>query len=341
MNLPNTESGGSQKTLIVAGLVSLLLTALLLSLQYSYGVGGTTYSLGTYIWINWMTNEDMGHGVLIVPAVLFLIYHDRKRLLSLTPRCGWGGLPILVFGLLLYWAGNQADVTFIGLASILVVLAGTVWWLLGWEFLKALSFPIGFLIFAIPFPGLDMLVALPLRYIMSKASVLVLNLIGIPALLNGTGILSAPDAALHLAAGQRFAVDVANPCSGIRSLFALMMVSALFAKFTLNGLWRQWVLFLCAIPLAVIGNLVRIVMLTLGTVAFGSDFAIGKNPLSDPSWFHLAAGFLVFIVALLGMMGISSLLGRLNRNSLRGVFPRKDAVAPATKAPKEEAGDLY
>ncbi len=338
----NLSLSPKNKLLAISGVVIVLLTTLLLTLQYSYGVGTTTYSLARYIWINWNENEDMGHGFLILPAVSFLIYHDRKRLLSMTPRCGWGGLPLLIAGLLLFWAGNQADVTFAGLVSIMMVIAGSVWWLLGWDFLKALSFPIGFLIFAIPFPGLDMLVALPLRFIMSKLSVLVLNLLGIPVILNGTGILSAPDATLHLAAGQRFAVDVANPCSGIRSLFALMMVGSLFAHFTLKEAWKKWVLFCCALPLAVLGNFVRILTLTLGTVAFGSEFAIGKNPLTDPSWFHLGAGYLVFIVALIGMMGIAALLERIPSSS--GEALKSDPTeAPKSSDPlvKNTPLDLY
>ena len=61
------------------------------------------------------------------------------------------------------------------------------------------------------------------------------------------------------------------------------------------------------------GNLARILMLTIGTVLFGSEFALGKNPLEHPSWFHLLAGYLVFIVALLGMMGVASLLSRIGK----------------------------
>ena len=328
----------------------LALTALLLLLQYSFGIGTTSYSLGLYIWRNWTENEDMGHGFLIIPAFLFLIYQDRARLFSLTPRCGWGGLPLLIAGLFLYWAGNQADVTFIGLISVMLCLVGSVWWLLGWEFLKALAFPIAFLLFAIPFPGLDTMVALPLRYLMSTISVLVLNIFGIPVVLVGTGILSAPDPVHHLAAGQKFAVDVANPCSGIRSLFALMMVGALFSHLTLKGAWRKWLLFLCTPPLAVMGNLARILMLTIGTVAFGSDFALGKNPLEHPSWFHLAAGYLVFIVALLGMMGIGSLLRRLPERSRQGGLSHADSTghtSPASTAsaektdPIRDTGDTY
>jgi exosortase len=299
-----------------------VLASLLLSLQYSYGIGTTTYSLAQYIWRTWNESEDMGHGMIVVPAFAFLIWSDRKRLMAIPPEAGLGGLLVLLFGLFLYWAGHQADVTFIGLISIMVSLAGAVWWLLGWNFLKALSFPLAFLLFAIPFPGMDMMIALPLRFLMSKISVILLNMIGVPVILSGTGILSAPDALHGLAAGRKFAVDVANPCSGIRSLFALMMVGALFAHFTLKGAWRKWVLFLCTPPLAVLGNLARILMLTLGTVAFGSEFALGANPLEHPSWFHLMAGYLVFVVALLGMMGIGSLLSRTGNRSSSAMTKR-------------------
>jgi len=336
------SSSSNRLPLIAAGTVSLLLMAFLLSVQYSFGISESSYSLGLYIWRNWTQNEDMGHGFLVVPLALFLIYTNRQKLLSLTPKPGVGGLVMLIVGLVLFWAGNQADVTFIGLVSVMIALAGTVWWMLGWEFLKELAFPISFLIFAIPFPGLDTMVALPLRYIMSNASVTVLNHIGVPTILNGTGILSAPDPTLHLHAGERFAVDVANPCSGIRSLFALMMVSALFAQFSLNQTWKRWVLFLCAFPLAVAGNLVRIVTLTLGTVLFGAEFALGKHPLTDPSWFHEAAGYLVFIVALLGMIGVGWLLNRTGAISLPDRnHEKKQSETPPHRVNLPTGEDIY
>ena len=325
------------KSLAWSAVAILVITALLLSLQYSYGIGTTSYSLAQYIWRTWNESEDMGHGMIVVPAALFLIYHDRARLLAILPRGSWAGLFVLIAGLILYWAGHIADVTFIGLLSVMVSLVGTILWLLGWEFLKALSFPIAFLLFAMPFPGLDTMVALPLRYLMSHLGVMVLNTIGIPVVLSGTGILSAPDPLLGQMAGQKFAVDVANPCSGIRSLFALMMVGALFAHFTLRGVWRKWALFLCTPPLAVLGNLARILMLTIGTVAFGSEFALGQNPLEHPSWFLLAAGYLVFIVALLGMMGAASLIGRIGMpSSVQGLSTEIKKGPDSNPATSEE-----
>jgi len=130
----------SRRIYLLAG-TAILLTALLLSLQYSYGIGTTTYSLAQYIWRTWSESEDMGHGMIVLPATLFLIWHDRKRLLSIRPVAGWGGLPVLTAGLLLYWMGHQADVTFIGLVSTVIVLAGSVWWLLGWESLQGALVP--------------------------------------------------------------------------------------------------------------------------------------------------------------------------------------------------------
>jgi exosortase len=296
--------------ILLCGTVCVALVVLLLTLQYSYGIGTTTYSLAQYMWKVWNEGEDMGHGMIVLPVFAFMLWHERFRLLSIKPSGGRIGLITLILGLILFWVGHQADVTFIGLLSIMIALVGAVWWMLGWEWLKAISFPLAFLLFAIPFPGMDMMVALPLRFLMSKFGVVILNLCGIPVILNGTGILSAPDPVHGLVAGQKFAVDVANPCSGMRSLFALMMVGALFAHFTVKGAWRKWALFLCTPPLAIAGNLARILMLTIGTVAFGSEFALGKNPLEHPSWFHMLAGYLVFAVTILGMMLAGNLLSK-------------------------------
>ena len=143
---------------------------------------------------------------------------------------------------------------------------------------------------------------------MSSVSVGFLNMVGLACLQSGTAIVSAPDFAAGLAAGQRFAVDVADPCSGIRSLFALMMVSALYGYFAMDRTWKKWVVFLSSIPLAVAGNFARIIMLTLGTVTLGAETAIGS--LEKPTVFHMASGFLVFGVALGGMLVVGWLLQR-------------------------------
>jgi len=130
-----------------------------------------------------------------------------------------------------------------------------------------------------------------------------------------------------------------------------MMVSALYAHFTLETWWKKWILFLCSVPLAIAGNLVRILTLTLGTMMFGAEFAIGKNALTEPSWFHMGAGYMVFAVALGGMVGIGWLLnggatgfaGRIRslvtQNQRRSRISEKVESGPAT--PKQKRQDLY
>lgn len=299
--------------LIPLGVAGVVLAALFVWLPYSIGYGDARVTIFTFAnWI-WKGSEDWQHCYLVPIAVAVMIYLGRKHLRSLPISHSWVGLAVVVFGFLVYWAGYRVDNIYIGYGSFQILTGGLILWLFGWQWALALAFPWAFLVFLYPLPFLDNLIAFPLRMVMSNTAVAVLEGIGIDVVRRGTGILSAPDQMLGLAAGQKFSVDVADPCSGIRSLFALMMVSALYGHFALKSWWKQGIVFLCSIPLAVIGNLVRILVLTLGTIAFGSEFAIGKDALNDPSWFHMAAGYAVFAVALGGMVGIGWLLNNFTR----------------------------
>lgn len=250
--------------------------------------------------------EDWQHCFMVPFAAGLIVFLDRKKLLALPAAGTWFGLPFVLLGLIIFWFGYQADIIYFGYISFQIMLAGLILLLLGWRWMMALAFAWLFLAFMWPLLFLDNVVAFPLRVIMSKASVFVLNGIGVPTMLSGTAILSAPDALTNRPMGQLFSVDVADPCSGIRSLFALMMVSALYGHFAVQGWWRKWIIFFSSIPLAVFGNLCRIIMLTFGTIALGSETAIGT--LEHPSFFHMLSGYMVFAVALGGMIGVSKIL---------------------------------
>lgn len=306
----------------------LIFCAALLAIPYSYGVGTMRFSIGKLLWQVWTTGEDMQHGILVLPAALVIIWMSRNRLKEAPITRSWVGLGILLMGLFFYYAGYRGDVFTMGQLGFMLALSGCVLWFWGLKVFFILLFPLAFLLFAFPVPGADTYIAFPLRMFMSSASAAVLDTIGLDVIRQGTGILSAPNPQLGIPAGQRFSVDVADPCSGIRSLFALMMVSALYAHFTMKTWWKKWILFLCALPLAILGNLCRILMLTIGTVAFGTEFAIGKNALTEPSFFHMFAGYLVFIVALGGMVGIGWLLENAGKLSL----PKFTASASYPKA---------
>ncbi len=244
-----------------------------------------------------------------VPALLVLtiqVFLAGGRFHGVVMKGDKRAVVLLVLAMLFYWIGYKIDIVQMSFLSLHFTIGALVLWFFGWSFFRIIAFPYLFLAFAWPMPFLDM-IAFKLRVVMSAVSYGFLNLIGIEAIRVGTAIVSAPDFGAGIPQGARFSLDVADPCSGIRSLFALTMVTALLAYFSQDRLWKQWFLFACAVPLAVAGNFVRILMLTFGTILFGSETAIGS--LEHPSTFHIISGFVVFVVALGGALGIAWILG--------------------------------
>jgi len=277
-------------------------------IPYNFGFESRARSVFDMLQRFWTdpATADWHHGMIVPLISVGLILHRAKELEKVVIQpSGWGVLGV-VAALALFWVGYKIDITIVGFLSLQMMIGGLILWLFGWEMMKAVAFPYAFLMFAYPFYFLDTIVAFPLRGLMCQMSQFFLNLVGVDTLRVGTALVSAPDYAKGLAQGQRFALDVATPCSGIRSLFALMMVSALYAHLTLQKGWQKWVLFLLSPALAVLGNFARMVMLTLGTILLGSAVAIGTEV--HPTTFHMAAGFFVFVVALGGMVGVSRIL---------------------------------
>ena len=277
-------------------------------IPYNFGFESKARSVFEMLQRFWTdpSTADWHHGMIVPLISVGLILHRAKELEKVVIQpSGWGVLGV-VAALALFWVGYKIDIAIVGFLSLQIMIGGLILWLFGWEMMKAVAFPYAFLMFAYPFYFLDTIVAFPLRGLMCQMSQFFLNLVGVDTLRVGTALVSAPDYAKGLAQGQRFALDVATPCSGIRSLFALMMVSALYAHLTLQKGWQKWVLFLLSPALAVLGNFARMVMLTLGTILLGSAVAIGTE--EHPTTFHMAAGFFVFVVALGGMVGVSRIL---------------------------------
>jgi exosortase len=283
------------------------------------------------LWTMWTHYPDFGHGML-VPILSGVAIYTRRRELAKIPVTGWWpGVIAVAVSLGIFWAGRRVDNQYVGFLSIQCLFASLVLWLLGWRWLKSLALPLAFLAFAWPMPFLNNMVTFPLRLVMTHASVATLQLFGVDAIQQGTAIISAPRPELNLPAGGSFAVDVADPCSGIRSLFALMMVSALYGFFILKTGWQRAILFLASIPLAVAGNLVRILFLTLGTIILGSDIAIGT--LESPTLFHMLAGYVVFIIALGGMISLGTALN-LRRADIHRLVRKIKSFTKDTPPPR-------
>jgi exosortase len=303
-------------------------------ISYSTGYGQHPVTILTQLRAQWGL-EDWSHCVMVPFAALLIVYLDRAKLLVLPLRGVNAGIPVLLFGFFLYWFGYKADNIYFSYAAAQILLAGFVIWFGGWTWMRKLAFPWIFLLFMWPLLFLESFLSFPLRVLVSHTSVVLLNILGVPSVLNGTGILSAGDPILHLAQGERFSVDVALPCSGMRSLFALLMVSALYGYFTFRSGWKLLLMVMAAVPLAITGNICRIIMLTMGTLFMGPVKAIGS--LEHPSFFHMLAGYVVFAVALGGMLGVGNLLGR--KFDLREVVvtaPGRSAKSPDKTSSREE-----
>lgn len=256
---------------------------------------------------------------LFAPIIVGWIISRMGTELKRLPLTGsWLGVPVLLLGMLMYWFGFKADTAYPGYVAGQLITLGLILVLGGVPWLKQLFFPWLFLVFTWPMLPLERVLALPLRMMTAQASGILLNVIGVDVVREGTGLHSAANEVKGLVQGQLFQLDVEEPCSGIRSLFSLLMISGLYGWLSLKTWLPRGILFVSAIPLAMAGNMVRMVLLALGSSWFGSEFAVGRNidGHQEMSFFHSMAGFAVFGVALLGMFVLSSYLEkRLDRPS--------------------------
>jgi exosortase len=301
--------------LLPSAAAAALVFSLLLLIPFASGYEQTKVSLGVLLWKVCLAGQQNTHTTLdfsyclFVPVLVGYLIFIRQEQIARQPIHGYNpAIGLIIFALVLYWLGLRTEMQVVGYAAMQLLLAGVVLWLWGRDVFLSILFPWAFFAFFWPLPFLDDSVAFKLRMFMSHLAFDILNVVGIPAIQSGTALLSAANPASGLQVGDRFRIDIADPCSGIRSLFALMMISALYANLMLSRLWQQWVVFLAAVPLTVIGNLARVLILIEGSILFGTPFAIGTN--ENPSWFHEGAGYMVYAVALGLEFALGSLLMR-------------------------------
>ncbi|MDZ4286783.1 MAG: exosortase/archaeosortase family protein [Prosthecobacter sp.] len=288
--------------------------------------------LGGIIRKAWVKDSEWWYCLLAPPVVAWLIWRMRRPLTRLPLAGSWLGAPVLALGMFFFWFGYKVDTAYPGYVAGQLIMLGLILLLGGREWLRRLFFPWAFMVFMWPMVPLENMLTVPLRAITAQASAKVINLIGIAVVREGTGIHSAADAAHGLAQGALFQLDVEKPCSGIQSLFALLMISALYGHLALKGWLPRALLFASAIPMAMLGNLVRMVMLAIGSLWFGTNVAVGRNidGHQEMSAFHLLAGLTVFVVALGGMFVLATLLEKWHapRRKDRSASTPTSAKAP-------------
>jgi len=215
---------------------------------------------------HWWLIEDYQHGFIVAPLALWFAYERRWDLEDAIIKGSWLGLIPLFIGLTSLTIGRLGTELMTMRAAFVFALIGLVLLLLGREIFKILAFPLFFLFLMVPLPEtLLNTIAFPLQLIAAKAAVWSLQELGIPALVEGNII--------HLAHAELF---VADACSGLRSLMALITLGVVFAHFFKPGLlWAQCLLVGTTIPIAIFVNSFRVALTGLLAHHFGEEFATG------------------------------------------------------------------
>lgn len=325
---PRSPAPWTRSEKIAATAVALAVLLLVVALPYAAGYGSYRRTLWQLLTDAWFNSQDSTwqHGALAPLIAGYLVWLKRHELAALPLRPSFWGLGIIIIALASYFVGYKANSYYFGALALQMLAAGGVIWFRGWRQMRALLFPWCILAFTWPVRFLEDTLGFQLRFIMVRCVAVVLGWIHAPIWKDGTTLLSAPSAGHE--AGDWLKLNVDGPCSGMRTLFALMLVSALFAYFRQRTWMRRIALFATSIPLAVLGNMVRLFLLIGGSALLGQSVAVG-NQETEVTTFHFLAGVAVFIVAVAGMQGISALMDRW--------LPKASPVAREHSAPSSQA----
>jgi exosortase A len=229
---------------------------------------------------DWGHDDNYSHGFLIVPIAAYLVWERRAELSAARPSPSTLGLLVVAISLMMLVAGQLGAELFLTRVSLIGVLAGAVLFLYGWEHLRVVWFPLAFLLLMIPIPAIIFnQIAFPLQLLASRFGETVLRLFDIPVLREGN--------VMTLANTQ---LEVAEACSGIRSLISLLTLGIVYGYFTDKRFLVRLVIALSTIPVAIVANGLRVAGTGIAAYHYGEEAAQG--------FFHEFSGWVVFVVSL-------------------------------------------
>jgi exosortase len=237
----------------------------------------------------WWSDAYYSHGPLVLLVSAYLIWSSRHALLRAPEGSQFVGTAILAVGLLLHAGAILWRAYFVSAFGLLAVLAGLGLLFLGRHAMRRLLFPLVFLSFSIPLPLAERF-GPPLEVFTATQATSLVRLAGISAINEGSRVILA---------GSTFAVGA--PCSGLRSLVALIALAALLAHLVQGPVWARWLVFLSAVPVAILANLVRVASIFAVAYFWGPDAGLG--------YYHDASSLVLFMVALALLILLSRGLG--------------------------------
>lgn len=280
-----------------------------------YGPDGVFSTLGILA-SSWNDETDYRHGYLIPPLMVALLAWKFWKQGPGPREFHLPGLWVFLLGVVLFVLAARMGQWRMAAGSLPVVVWGALWHGFGWRTARASALPVFLLWFAIPVPGMVQATN-GLQVLATQFGYWGAKMFGIDVLLSGSMIQSA--------VADKWDFDIAEGCSGIRSLMAMVLIAAVYVYMIDLPLWRKVVVFAMALPLAILVNAVRITSIILLAEFMDPDFAAGI--------YHDWASFFIFPMGLLGMLAAHQLL-TIDRRVRRRVVRRRSAPAanPATPA---------
>jgi exosortase len=246
---------------------------------------------------DWSIDDNYSHGFLIPVISGYLIWQNRKKLMELPVKPANSGLLLLLLSLLFFIAAYVGAELFTMRFSMILVILSAIVFLAGWSMAKALLLPVGYLLFMIPLPAIIWnKIAFPLKLFATKMAVLVIKAINIPVYSEGNIIYLA-----------NTTLEVVDACSGLRSLTSLLALGAAFALISDHSRVKKIILFLSAVPIAILVNIFRLSSTATLARYFGAKVADG--------FLHEISGIIVFFLALILMYLVHQLMYRVGKKS--------------------------
>ncbi len=258
----------------------------------------------------WYHDADYSHGFLVPFVSAYLIWQRRDKLRLVPRRSSFWGMFVVLVALGLLFLGSLGAELFLARISLLCTICGLIVYFCGWAMLRALAFPMAFLLFAIPIPVLIYNeIVFPLQFVASKFATWTLETLNLFPIMREGNVLILPGMSL----------EVVEACSGIRSLLSLLALAAGFGYLVERSAVARWILFLAMIPLAIISNGTRVMITAI--------MANYMGPKAAEGFMHEFSGWVIFVVATALFLGFYALMTKTRK--MLGWLP-KDADAVST-----------
>jgi exosortase len=232
---------------------------------------------------DWWNNPDYGHGFLVPVFAGYALWREREKCLSPEIKPSNFGLLVMLGAVVILLGGSLGAEVFTARMSLLILVAGMILFLAGWQMLRAVSFPLAFLILMIPIPVIIYnQITFPLQLLASRFATFWLELVGVPVLREGN-VLILPN----------YSLEVVEACSGIRSLMTLLTLAIAYGYLVERRRWVRYTLAILMVPIAIVSNAIRIMGTGVLTFHFGPKAAEG--------FFHEFSGWIIFLAALVLM----------------------------------------